>query len=100
MLNSTVGQCTGLKDKNGAVIFEGDIIQHKNYGQHVGVAEWVDDRYLAKTYADDNFNNFQKSNALTDGERYWYYVASEHFDEAEIIGNIHDNPELLKGESQ
>lgn len=78
---STVGQYTGMKDKNGKEIYE---------------------RYILRIYYDDG------DSSLTDvrdfGEIDYYTDDSDYtilawFDpeKCEVIGNIHDNPELLKG---
>lgn len=79
---ATVGQYTGLKDKNGKRIFEGDIINGYtltgvNDRRGVVVA-W--NELFSVWYAGENKSLFGGL-----GETY------------EIIGNIHDNPELLKG---
>jgi uncharacterized phage protein (TIGR01671 family) len=71
----TVGQYTGLTDKNGNKIFEGDVVRNDFYGIKKTV-EWC--------------NGF-----------YYPFVASPEFtawdnDECEVIGNIYDNPELLE----
>ena len=63
----TIGQYTGLKDKNGKMIFEGDIVK----------ATW-------------GFSG------VVDYENFIYRKAEgEIDDDIEIIGNIHDNPELV-----
>lgn len=85
--SKTVGQYTGLKDKNGTRIFEGDIIDvayNPNYG---GVAkERIGVRKVG--FADGCY-------MYEDNEGYFLFTES---DEVTVIGNIHDNPELLKGE--
>ena len=64
-------QYTGLKDRNGTEIWEGDILRNINYSDMLIVVEW-------RTMTD--FNN---------------WLPKEHF---EVVGNIHENPELLKSD--
>ena len=87
---STVGQYTGLTDKNGKKIFEGDIIKI------VPDYDYSDDYSISKVYsyngvfcADYHGDDFD-STALGFLED---YLPDGDF---EIIGNIHDNPELLE----
>ena len=77
----TVGQYTGLRDKNGTRIFEGDIVEHE---RHMHIVAYNDE------YAG-----------------FWPFYDQDHpagygviGEESEVIGNIHDNPELLKGEAE
>ena len=74
----TVGQYTGLTDKNGKKIFEGDI-----------VSLWED----IYTCVFDEYNfGYECSNTKND-----ISFACVLAEDVEIIGNIYDNPELLKG---
>ena len=75
--SDTIGQFTGLCDKNGKEIYEGDILEIKDEG--VMFTKVVD------------FNNgmFGVGN---------YTLAFYGEDNIEILGNIHDNKELMKGE--
>jgi uncharacterized phage protein (TIGR01671 family) len=81
---ATIGQYTGLKDKNGTEIFEGDICNCREY-ECFGKIEWNEDNAGFYFYVVVEGGGF-------DEERLYEYA-----DELEVIGNIHDNPELLGG---
>ena len=86
--NNILMQCTGLKDKNGKLIYEGDILGG-TYGN------------LYVHYC-DNCKQFElKANdygcMACEGDIYWYeLVESEDENELEVVGNIYENPELLE----
>ena len=84
----TVGQYTGLTDKNGKKIFEGDICRNTKTGEIVSV-KWHGTMagYVWSKPRNDNKNLYDF------GELFRVY------DKYEVIGNIHDNPELLGGET-
>lgn len=83
---STVGQCTGLKDRNGREIYEGDILN--NYDEPNPLIVTWDASMCAFTLCD------------IDGEIESDFASIEIrigvCIDAEIVGNIHDNPELVK----
>ena len=79
VLSETVGQYIGLADKNGRKIFEGDIVKYK---EHI----------LQVEYAEEYASYFFHNNGSVIGECTAKYTKEY----AEIIGNIHDNPELLE----
>lgn len=77
----TIGECTGLKDKkNGKLIFEGDIFDWR----YAGVKDY---RYVVA---------YDPEMASFVGDRGYGFVTLNDID-VEIIGNINDNPELMKG---
>ena len=112
--SETVGQYTGLKDKNGTRIFEGDVVKLFDIviGEIVfecgafGIRcrQQIDYDYLASEIASvtgcDNTPMFcRNDNFVSLWELYWNYnQESSEISVIEVIGNIHDNPELLKGE--
>lgn len=79
----TVGQFTGLQDKNGKDIYEGDIICFVDGLKRVN-DEWIDNKHIYKV---------EYSGAAFSG----VLGLSESTDAVEIIGDIYDNPDLLKG---
>ena len=79
----TVGQFTGMTDKNGTKIFEGDIVRHIDTTRHV--VEVVN----SEVYFDTEMLKFRF--------RYSNELFHRQFNnEFEVIGNIYDNKELLK----
>ncbi len=86
---STVGQYTGLTDKNGVKIFEGDIIRTKKYGKIVGHTNVNDFDVFEVQY---ELCKFRLAN-----KRRGFDLADDRFSKFEVIGNVHNNPELLEG---
>ena len=82
----TVGECTGLTDKNGKLVFEGDIVQY--YGTHE-LEVFIEKGHATIRWFDTIIKS--ECNAL------FFGCDEEDFGECEIIGTVHDNPELLKG---
>lgn len=84
---STICQCTGLKDRNGKLIWENDIVGFLDtYSTENGQGEMD---CIGKVVWDDETISFQVTNRLS-AESY------EVLDECSVIGNIFDNPELLE----
>lgn len=94
---STICQCTGLKDKNGKLIWENDVVKD----------------LFSDTYAPIRYGSYQNCFDSTKAEHIGFYVDWSgkytknyrkdlgyfiHMVDAEAIGNIFDNPELLESE--
>ena len=78
----TIDQSTGLKDKNGVEIFEGDIVAFSSGGDYIGVIDFDSAMFIVNwkqpCYVRKDLGKLIGIN-----------------DHMEVIGNIHDNPELL-----
>ena len=110
VIPETVGQCTGLKDKNGKLIFEGDIIRYADLYDYNCYLESIDN---PEVYDNIDLGNIWTIDEVVYGIKVGYpaFDLNRHDFEAnglselsesgqyfyEVIGNIHDNPELLKG---
>lgn len=81
-------QCTGLKNKNGNLIFEGDILAFTVFDQYRGVVVFAEGGWQLWASIESEFYG-------SDGAFDLYWVVNQD-DENEIIGNKYENPELLK----
>lgn len=99
VIPETVGQYIGIPDKNDKKIFEGDILLIKTTLESIN-KETRNDEYTANGVVVFNEGHFELEGEGLVLCTYWglksLFVAA-HFKEYEVIGNIHDNPELLKG---
>lgn len=94
VISETLGECTGLRDKNGKLIFEGDIIRE----------------YLI------NYGNEYDCDCFDCGRVFWHQATSQFLRTSkwfpddcapleeqriyEVVDNIHDNPELLNDKKE
>lgn len=87
VIPDTICQCTGLKDRNGNLIWENDVVAYwDTYSTESGYAE-AD--CIGRVVWDAETISFQVTNRLS-AESY------EVLGECSVIGNIFDNPELLE----
>lgn len=89
IIPETIEQYTGLTDKNGKKIFEGDIISYEDGESYLVTFNGGCFRFGAIEYGNGikRYRGFQS-----------FSVDKYNLNEVEVIGNIHDNPELLGGE--
>lgn len=80
-------QSTGLVDKNGKEIFEGDVLELKDCGETIG---------NVKVYWDDSLALFQLDAIIVDEKAPIYKVVDDEDYSYIVVGNIYENPELLE----
>ena len=93
VIPETIGQYTGLKDKNGKKIFEGDIVQYQP-------SHMCEPTYSVVEYCADKYNYPAFDLKKHDYEANGLQCAHEEGIGCEVIGNIHDNPELLEAKNE
>lgn len=91
-------QCTGLKDKNGKLIYEGDIVKYAEF-------DWTDFSFkdweieIAQVVWGNTYDNYYPAFDLKDtdfdGTNAFAYLFNEGWT-VEVIGNIYENPKLLE----
>ena len=90
---ATVGQFTGLCDKNGKKIFEGDVLSKEDsWTFYIGYENGSLKATPSITKLSSNWASYM--------DNFLRFGLYDHSDLWEIIGNIHDNPELLKEEAE
>lgn len=96
--HETVGQYTGVKDRNGKEIYEGDVIPTHNqnnvveYDRGSFVVKGLHEDKYERTYAHLIHYLIDVTIPDMDGSKYDGVTTS-----LEVIGNIYDNPDLLEG---
>lgn len=94
VISSTICQCTGLRDKNGKLIWENDIVQRDIFGnEKIGIITWMDVFIIGFQFKVENkdggTNFYPMGRGIRDDD-----VGERCNDD--VIGNIFDNPELLE----
>lgn len=92
----TVGQFTGLLDRNGKEIYEGDIVECVSWNEYFSKGGRPMEQFRRKMYVDFRNGGFKMVETMP------YPMKDNEWDiifngDIEVIGNIHDNPELMEG---
>ena len=100
VLEDTICQCTGLKDKNGKLIWENDIVSFEDTGEegyeykegfdfvNKAKVEFAEGRWSLTDFVSDNSGVMDEMYDHAEFMEFWQYC--------EVIGNMIDNPELLE----
>lgn len=92
---TTICQCTGLKDKNGNLIWEGDVVKKEFYTdydafsnseEYIGIVKFTDCAWVVETIRGKCTRPIFEAASYSEDVKYF-----------EVSGNVFDNPELLEG---
>lgn len=99
VIAESIGQFTGLHDKNGKEIYECDVLKNNLSDNPFGVVTWHNDGYF---FIDCGFGKFPiNANGYNPlGKMLVLKIDNVKDVFFEVIGNIHDNPELMEGGAQ
>ena len=87
----TIGQFTGLTDKNGVKIFEGDILHQAYHKENDFVVVFADGGFKVSYLYESQYHNVGFGCTTFCQQN----LTGNSFGKYAVIGNIHDNPELL-----
>ena len=109
VLKETVGEFTGMTDKNGIKIFEGDIVRTQPFCDRPYSAKRKEKQFLGvvnlhnrtfkgnEVFPEQKYYSFLQVDIIEDTEKYNHYNWSRFWN-CEVVGNKFDNPELLPKE--
>lgn len=107
----TVGEFTGMTDKNGTKIFEGDIVRTQPFldrpdsakrksKQFLGIVKHIIHTFKGNGFfPEQKYNSYWQVEIMEDTGKYNHYNWSRFWN-CEVVGNKFNNPELMKEEEQ
>lgn len=111
VIPETVGELTGMADKNGTKIFEGDIVKTQPFldrpdsakrksKQFLGIVKHIIHTFKGNEFfPEQKYNSYWQVKIMEDTGKYNHYSWSRFWN-CEVVGNKFDNPELIKEEER